>query len=87
MVRLVNCTTGLVKGYTTTKGVKPKSGKTVFRYRVGAAKPVVVTMRNNVKTWKVKAFQHVRPKTVVRLQYKKGHRWVLLSKATNTGCG
>lgn len=86
MLRLANCRTGLVKGYTTTKGVRPYSGKTVFRYRKGKARPIVFAMRNNVANWKVKRFRHVPKGVVVKLWYKQGHKWILLAKVRSYRC-
>jgi hypothetical protein len=86
MVRLANCRTGLIKGYTSTKGVRPTSGMTTFKYRKGTAKPIVFKMRNGVTSWKIKRFRHVRKGVAVKLWYKKGSKWVLLAKARSTRC-
>ncbi|WP_457110217.1 hypothetical protein [Marmoricola sp. URHA0025 HA25] len=86
MVRLANCRTGLIKGYTSTKDVRPTSGMTTFKYRKGMAKPIVFKMRNGVSSWKVKYFRHVPNGVVVKLWYKKGRRWLLLAKNRNFGC-
>jgi hypothetical protein len=88
VVHLANCQTGLIKAFTSTKGVLPKGSKTRFKYLVpGLKKPVNVKMRNGVKKRVRKVFRNVPNHKTVRLYYWNGHRWVLLSKDGNFGCG
>jgi hypothetical protein len=86
-VHLANCQTGLIKGYVSTKGVLPKGKKTKFLTKVGQRKPVKFKRLNGVKKRKRLVFKHVPKRALVVLKYKRGHKWILLSKDGNVGCG
>jgi hypothetical protein len=87
LIHLANCQTGLIRGYVSTKGVLPKGKKTKFLTKVGQRKPVKFKRLNGVKKRKRLVFKHVPKRAVVVLKYKKGHKWIVLSKDGNVGCG
>lgn len=81
-----NCQMPLIKGFASTKKL-PKGGKTTFRYTKGKQKLRPFKILNGAKKRKVRVFSHVPPRVVVTLQYKKGGKWVRLSRKGNFGCG